>query len=178
MSSVIFFTVVLIKCLHANLFALCCTGPLVAFVSACWEAIPRANTGSARTIPVPNSSKPEFNNSSVMPEQNYVKVLFKKILVIFFSSWFRMKSKPWSISRTARPASNWTQSSLQLRCPKWPQTPRTIFTLPTPVTVCSQKTFPATALTWKRLPVPSSTPLIHLRVQKLQITWRSEQPRY
>lgn len=88
-----------------------------------------------------------------------------------------MKSKPWFSSRTARPASNWTRSSLQLRRPKLPQTPRTIFTLPSPVTVCSPKSFPATTLTWKRLPGLSSPPLVHLRVQKVQTMPRSEQPR-
>lgn len=85
-----------------------------------------------------------------------------------------MKSKPWFSSRTARPASNWTRSSLQLRCPKLPQTPRTIFTLPSPVTVCSPKTLPATTLTWKRLPAPSSTPRTRPRVLNWHTTPRSE----
>lgn len=88
-----------------------------------------------------------------------------------------MKSKPWFSSRTARPASNWTRSSLQLRCPKLPQTPRTIFTLPSPVTVCSPKTLPATTLTWKRLPAPSSTPRARPRVLKLHTALRNEPPR-
>lgn len=101
---------------------------------------------------------------------------FLKYLSSFFSSWSRMKSKPWFSSRTARPASNWTLSSLQLQCPKLPQTPRTIFTRHSPVTVCSPKSFPATTLTWKRLPVPSSPPLKHLRVRKVQTMWRSREP--
>lgn len=88
-----------------------------------------------------------------------------------------MKSKPWFSSRTARPASNWTRSSLQLPCPKLPQTPRTIFTLPSPVTVCSPKTLLATTLTWKRLPAPSSTPRARPTVLKLHTTPRSEPPR-
>lgn len=38
------------------------TGPMVASVSAGWEAIPRANTRSARTIPVPNTGQPAFSH--------------------------------------------------------------------------------------------------------------------
>lgn len=117
-----------------------------------------------------------------MPGQNYVKVFylffFKFVSsFFFFPSWFRMKSKPWFSSRTARPASNWTRSSLQLPCPKWPQTPRTIFTLPSPVTVRSPKTLLATTLTWKRLPAPSSTPRARPTVLKLHTAPRSEPPR-
>lgn len=46
---------------HDTLFASSSTGSMAASVSAGWEAIPRANTRSARTIPVPNTGKPGFS---------------------------------------------------------------------------------------------------------------------
>lgn len=56
---------------HDTLFLFFATGPMVASVSAGWKAIPRANTRSARTIPVPNTGKFGFSHVFIM-----IKYLF------------------------------------------------------------------------------------------------------
>lgn len=81
---------------------------------------------------------------------------------VFFSSWFRMKLRPWFSSKTARAASSHTQSSLQLRWPKHPPTQRTIFSPSSPVTAQSPKMWPVTMTAWQLLHIPRLAPL-HLR---------------
>lgn len=103
-----------------------------------------------------------------------VKTLF--LTTLCFSSWYRMKLKPWFSSRIAKPATSHTQISLHTWQSKPAQAGRTASPRSSPVTAQASKIL-LVKMPWHPLPMQSSVPMcFHSRDRSLPTRQTSGQP--